>query len=254
MKRENNFYVYILFKTYNKGNFIYGDLTFSMEPFYIGKGLGNRLEISKKELSSSNKHKARILEKIISKNMTVTSFKYMENLSEETALDIETDLIKKIGRKDLRLGPLSNLCDGGKGSAGELPGKWKSIIKYSTDGELIKVYPSIKEAAKNNNLSSGNIGYVCNGKRDTCGGFVWRFSNSENEFTKSDFKKLKDRTQKGNACVKIEQYDMNRTYLGSYKSIKECEEKTNCSSSKIVLVCQGKRKQTKGFIFKYEEN
>jgi hypothetical protein len=249
-----DYYVYILFKTYNKGNFTYGDLSFDMEPFYIGKGVGNRLEISKKEFNSSNKHKARILEKIINKDMTVTSLKYMEGLSEKMALDIETDLIKKIGRRDLGLGPLSNLCDGGKGSAGELPGKWKSIAKYNTEGELIKVYQSVKEAAKDNNLSPGNIGYVCNNKRDTCGGFVWRFFNNKNEAIEIGLDKLKNRTQKGNSCVKISQYDLDETYLGSYNSIKECEEKTGCSSSKIVLVCQGKRKQTKGFIFRYEKN
>ncbi len=254
MEPKQNFYVYILFKTYNRGNFKYGDIQFDMEPFYIGKGKGNRIEVSKKEFNSSNKHKSRILEKIISNSMIVTSIKYMENLTEEKAFEIEKDLIRKIGRKDLGLGPLSNLCDGGKGSSGELPGKWKKVLKYGIDGELIKIYSSVKEAAKDNNLSSGNIGYVCKGKRDTCGGFIWRFFNNENEITEIYLKELRERTQKGNSMVSISQYDLDGNYLHSYGSIKECEEKTGCSSSKIVLVCQGKRKQTKGFIFRYEKN
>jgi hypothetical protein len=252
MEREKIFYVYILFKTYNKGNYDYVDLSFDMEPFYVGKGSGNRLDISKKEFNSSNKHKARILEKITRKNMSVTSLKYAENLSEDLALKIETELIKKIGRKDMGLGPLSNLCDGGKGSLGELPGKWKGVCKYNIDGELLKMYTSLKEASIENNLSPGNIGLVCNGKRYTCGGFIWGFIDKKDE--PMDMTKIKNRTQKGNAPVKILQYDTNNLYLQSYNSIKECSEITGCSSSKIVLVCQEKRKQTKGFIFRYAKN
>mgnify|MGYP003345332846 CR=1 FL=1 len=32
--------------------------------------------------------------------------------------------------------------------------------------------------------------------------------------------------------------------IGEFSSIKEAEKKTGCNSSKIVLVCQGKRKHT----------
>lgn len=251
--KKNNYYVYILFKTYHTGKFIYDDLEFHMEPFYIGKGCGNRLEISKREINSSNRHKSRIIEKITRNNMTVTSIKYRYNLSESQALNLETQLIKKIGRKDLGLGPLSNLCDGGKGSIGEIPGKWKEVYKYSIDGIFLEKYDSIKDAAKKNGIHQANIGNVCRGKRDTCGGFIWKFFYSD-KLESSEIKKINNRTQKGNFKVSILQYDLEYNILNSYNSIKECSEKTGCHPSKIVLVCQNKRKQTGGFIFKYEKH
>lgn len=246
---DKKYYVYILFKTYNIGNFIYDDLKFDMEPFYVGKGTLRRMDTSKKEVNSSNRHKSHIIEKIIEKNMTVSSIKYKENLTEEQALLLETELIKKIGRNDLGLGPLSNLCDGSKGSAGEVPSRYKPVFMYNFNGILIKEYKSIKDASIDNNLSQSSISYVCKKKRDTAGGFIWRFTK---DLSNDEIIKIKNRTQVGNFPRKILQYDLMDNFINSYNSIKEAEKMTGCNSSKIVLVCQNKRKQTGGFIFRYD--
>ena len=44
------------------------------------------------------------------------------------------------------------------------------------DGDfLIKVYPSMKEAERQTQISRGNISKVCNGKIKTAGGYTWKF-------------------------------------------------------------------------------
>lgn len=252
MISEKRYYVYILFKTYKEGIFKYQDLEFDMEPFYVGKGTKNRIACSKSDTNSSNKHKSRILEKIIRFGLTVTAKKYKENLTEDESLIIEQELINKIGRKDLGNGPLSNLTNGGDGTPGATEKKNKSVLKYSIEGEFIKEYKSLKIASIENSIHASNISHCCLGKRETAGNYVWRFKNSESK-EKINTNHLIDRKQKGNERVKVLQYDLNGNFIRKYNSIKEASASTKAHTSKIVLVCQGKRKHTKGFKFEYEK-
>lgn len=47
------------------------------------------------------------------------------------------------------------------------------IVQLSLEGELIKIWNSIKEAQES--LKIGNISNVCKGKRKTSGGFKWKY-------------------------------------------------------------------------------
>ena len=50
----------------------------------------------------------------------------------------------------------------------------KQIYQYDKQGNLIQTFKSKAEAAKSLNLDSGSIAKVCQGKRKTCGGFIWK--------------------------------------------------------------------------------
>src|SRR3989304_453517 len=116
MITDKIYYVYVFLKTYKVGKFIYDDLKFDMEPFYVGKGCHRRIKMS--EQSCTNTHKNNIINKIHKFNLTVSSIKFKEKLTEIEALELEKELIRKIGRNDLMLGPLVNLTDGGDGTSG----------------------------------------------------------------------------------------------------------------------------------------
>lgn len=51
----------------------------------------------------------------------------------------------------------------------------KPVVQYSKDGELIQIWSSINEAGRQLGISHGNISLVVQGKRKTCGGFVWKY-------------------------------------------------------------------------------
>ena len=258
MVSENRvYYVYILFKTYKKGNFLYDNLSFDMEPFYVGKGKNDRIYQSRNVKKNRNEHKNNILEKIHSLNLTVTSIKFKENLTEFEAFHLEADLIKKIGRFDKGLGPLSNLTDGGEGGSGgtsrkgDWPELYVPVLKYDLDGNLICEYQSIKQAVLENPRAK-NISYCCQLKRDTSGGFVWRYKNQDFLNDAIDVGMIKNRIHKGNFKVKVIQKTLDGEIIHEYESIKEASEKTGCHTSKIVDVCKGRRKKTNGFIFEYK--
>jgi len=78
-----------------------GKIVFEHEPFYIGKGRGDRM------LSHQNGTKnKRLFEKI--NNGTYQIIKIREDLPVDVAYSFESELIYKIGRIDLGNGPLVN--------------------------------------------------------------------------------------------------------------------------------------------------
>lgn len=51
----------------------------------------------------------------------------------------------------------------------------KRIYQFSKEKEYICSYNSIQEAEKTTGISHSNIVAVCNGRRKTAGGFIWKY-------------------------------------------------------------------------------
>lgn len=94
---ENKFYIYFHINPIKQ------------EVFYVGKGHGNRAY--SKGMRNSLWHN------------TINKYGYEikiehDNLTEEESFKLEKFYIQKFGRKDLKLGPLVNMTDGGDGVSG----------------------------------------------------------------------------------------------------------------------------------------
>lgn len=59
---------------------------------------------------------------------------------------------------------------------GKTSPKRKKVLKYDLNGNFIKEYTSMMEAAKENPKCGNNIGAVCQGKRIQAGGFIWKYA------------------------------------------------------------------------------
>lgn len=115
----NEYYIYAYLDPRKPGSFTYDNLDFNFEPFYIGKGKGNRyLKHLQNIRTDHNTLKKNKIDKIIRLGLKPIIIKIYTNLSESDAYLKESDTIKKIGRLDLNSGTLSNLNDGGTGGCG----------------------------------------------------------------------------------------------------------------------------------------
>jgi len=115
------FYVYVYLDPRKSGYYKYSENTFDYEPFYIGKGLGDRClyHLSENSLRiNRNRLFINKLKKILNEHLSPIIVKVYKNISEKEALVKEKYLIKNIGRRNLNLGPLCNLTDGGEGISG----------------------------------------------------------------------------------------------------------------------------------------
>lgn len=55
---------------------------------------------------------------------------------------------------------------------------FKEVIQYSLDGELVRIWKSIKEAANELGISGANISNCCRGRLKSVGGYIWKYSST----------------------------------------------------------------------------
>jgi hypothetical protein len=100
------------------------------EPFYVGKGKGNRAynHIQPCNINQRNKFHSK-LKSLLKAGYTPEIVILSDGLSESEANIEEIRYINYFGRKDLGKGPLLNMTDGGEGSSGYKPTE-ESILKF----------------------------------------------------------------------------------------------------------------------------
>ena len=109
------YYVYILYRIDKPAKIELKDFSLLYEPYYVGKGSGNRINIHSK--ISSTKHKKDAITKSLLENYSFNEFsrivKYFKN--EDNAYEYEKELIEEIGLENL-----TNIVEGGKGGVGNM--------------------------------------------------------------------------------------------------------------------------------------
>lgn len=182
------FYVYVYLDPRKPGKYYYPglEITFLFEPFYVGKGKGYRMNkhLNSVELGSKyvfNSFKVGKIKQILNQGLKPYIIILENNLFEKNAFELEKNVIKSIGRNDLKKGPLCNFTDGGEGSSGrKLSELTKEKIRNKALGR--KVSESTKEKMRKNNIGINNPMY---GKREDKS--VW-FGKKH---TKNSIKKMK---------------------------------------------------------------
>lgn len=121
-----DFYVYVYLDPRKEGCFKYGkdgEFEFDYEPFYVGKGKGKRKDCHIRECNirqDRNKYKNNKINKLKRLGLLPIVIVIKDKMEESGAFQLEKDIIKAIGRVDKKLGPLTNMTDGGEGASGAI--------------------------------------------------------------------------------------------------------------------------------------
>jgi len=107
------FYVYALLDPRKPGKFKYGEFEFTYEPFYIGKGKGDRTSSHKVRSNALVKNKLAKIERELGRPHLVNYI--LTNVPEPRAYEVEELAVSTVGRKNQKKGPLLNLVNGGQG-------------------------------------------------------------------------------------------------------------------------------------------
>ena len=112
---SDNFYVYVYLDPRKPGNYVYGEYEFEYEPFYVGKGNGDRAYVHLKG-HGTNKDFLFMVQEIKTPNIIF----YKKDLFENVSLALERKMVKTIGRLNKETGPLFNKNDAGGGCPGAI--------------------------------------------------------------------------------------------------------------------------------------
>lgn len=255
----NKYYVYCLLDPTKKGEYLFDDILFEYEPFYIGKGSGNRIDqhfIPAQLKRDKNKSKVNKILKIINLECEIIKYKLYENLYETDALEKEKNLISLIGRKDLHKGTLTNLTDGGEIGYcifNELNEDTQKKLKIKRSEYMINNNPmknkiTSEKVAKINRLIIHNDEYKKNMSNSVKNSDKHKKSTSTVEF------KEQKRKEQIKNMKPILQYDINMNYVNEYESIKSASRQLNIPKCNISNVLHKRRKSAKNYIFEFKNN
>lgn len=127
--------------------------------------------------------------------------------------------------------------------------RYKPVAQYTTNGILIKVWDSIKEASVSLGIDNGTITNVCKGKYcRSAGGYVWRYCEDQIPL---QIKKTKPYKK----CVL--QCDKTGNIIREFESISDAcrnigaTSNSHISNSHIIDCCKGKRRTAYGYTWRY---
>lgn len=280
MFQMGDFYVYIYLDPRKPGSFMYNNLEFNFEPFYVGKGTKNRahsgIRDKKKSLKTSK------IGSILKSGNFPIIIKLYENITNDEAFTKEIETILKIGRIDNKTGPLTNMTDGGTGGTGlKHNDHWKKILSkpviQTKNGNYISEYNSVKEAAEKTGIIKQNISSALTGKYKTAGGFEWAYKNESDKLQghlKKEFKMpnhtestrlkmslsakrgedhhMKKKIGENNPkSRKVIQKKLDGEIVKIWGSMSDIKRELGFTPSNICRCCKGEVKRIGGYLWEY---
>lgn len=274
----NRFYIYVFLDSTKPGNFIYGEYEFDYEPFYIGKGTADRIITSKCDKRTFKSNKIKSIKK---SGGQIISKKIYENISFGDSNILERQIIKIIGRRDLNLGPLTNLTDGGEG---RLNGKNSPESIEKIRQSRIKTNEKLREMGhdfKASEETKMKLREINKGEKNPMWGKTHSdeikeahsqrvsgvnhpmFGKKHNDSTINlirekrnasiDQDKMNELSRERNSKI-ILQFSLDGAFIQEHESIKIASENTGLSESLIGKTCRGIVKNPRQFVFKFKND
>lgn len=117
----------------------------------------------------------------------------------------------------------------------------KPVRQYDYDGNLIKEYASSNEAARAIGIEGYCIAYCCQGRIGSVKGFLWKYA--DDDYIKKTHTRARSR--------RIAQMDKQGNVLKIWPSQKAAAAGTCSHASIIGGCCNGRRRSTNGYRWKY---
>ena len=122
--------------------------------------------------------------------------------------------------------------------------KSKRVYQYTKKGVFIKSYESARIASQETGANCTGISRCALGKpkNPTCGGFVWKFTESSGGFPTEERKTV---------AKKVDQFTLEGIFIKTHSSARAAASEINRAAGSIGKCCQGKTKTCGGYTWKF---
>lgn len=120
-----------------------------------------------------------------------------------------------------------------------------AVIQYTLEGQFLKIFNTVQEAADEVRIHPSNIRKCCNGNTKSSGGFKWEWQQG----LKKEEKTI-EIARKNNK--KVFQYDMKGNLIAEYDNVKTAADSVGISKTGIYNCCLGKQKTSGGYLWTYK--
>lgn len=226
------------------------------EPFYVGIGEDPKNISIKYVRAHSHSSRNKYWKNIVKKHQYRVDI-LMDNLTWDQACEKEKEFIRLYGRKDLNLGTLTNLTDGGEGiynpSAETRMKKSKSMLLFTTKNPNF-----MKEIHSRRDMIS--LGKLISERRDhkSAGLKLKETHKKHPEIGKRIGEKIRLNKERGkklslSLCKPINQYDMDGNFIKEWFSQKQASQELKISYSGICNCLKKRSKSCGNFKWEYKK-
>ena len=127
----------------------------------------------------------------------------------------------------------------------------KPVTQYNLEGRRVRVYSSLKEAARKNKYDRSQILYVVTGQCYTYKDYYWCIGKG-NVTLDQKVRELAEQRRLARLSKPVIQYDLTGKKLNEYSSLTEASREQNTAAGYIAQVANGKYKKAKGYIWKWK--
>lgn len=178
------------------------------------------------------------------KNFIRTTIKEFDN--EDDAYNLESELVNEtfIKRDDVY-----NLALGGRLNYDNLKNPPKEVHMYDLNGNYIRSFSCINEAARTINPGAANGSHISRAIKNG-----WTYQNYQWSYEKVPYMKIKKIRNKQKyigipySGPKVGRFDSEGNLLETFNTVTECHKAGYTNAKKVLM---GEREKCKGFYFKY---
>lgn len=126
--------------------------------------------------------------------------------------------------------------------------KVRPVLKYDLNGNFIKEYKSISEAAIDNNTIVSNISLCCQGGAKSAKKLIWRYKTSDDIPIK-----IEKREPGVNDKKAVLQYSLDGTFIKEFETIRLACKETGSRDTSIIMCCKGKLNTHNNYTWRYKK-
>ena len=127
----------------------------------------------------------------------------------------------------------------------------KVVYQLNSQGKILAVFPSVREASRVLGCTNAHITEVCNHTyaRCTAQGYYWQYAD---DYIQNGFYGTEEHIS--TTKKSISQFSLNDELIAVYESAAEASRKTRIDASSIIAVCKGRKNHKTAGGFKWAYN